>query len=76
MSKAQKNNRDVNRNLSLLPRGKPLLLSSLDQMVQRFLLSLFMTGGLVFSAVSISAVKALIAQYQPGLFTLGAKLVS
>ena len=26
ISKAQKNNRDVNRNLSVLPRGRPLLL--------------------------------------------------
>ena len=40
ISKAQKNNRDVNRNLSVLPRGRPLLLGSLDQMVQRFLLFL------------------------------------
>ena len=76
ISNAQKNNRDVNRNLSVLPPGKPLLLSSLDQMVQKFLLSLFMTGGVVFSAVSISAAKALVAQYRPGPFTLGAKLVS
>ena len=40
ISNAQKNNRDVNRNLSVLPRGRPLLLRSLDQMVKRFLLSL------------------------------------
>ena len=59
--KAQKNNCDVNRNLSILPRGRLLVLGSLDQMVQRFLLSLRMTGGLVSSAVPISAAKALIA---------------
>ena len=35
---------------------------SLDQMVQIFLLSLRRTGGLVFSAVAISAAKALIAR--------------
>ena len=45
ISKAQKNSRDVNRNLSVWPRGRPLLLGSLDQMVQRFLLSLRRTGG-------------------------------
>ena len=34
ISKAQKSNRDVNRNLSGLARGGPLLLGSLGQMVQ------------------------------------------
>ena len=33
ISKAQKNNRDINGNLSVLARGRPLLLSSLNQMV-------------------------------------------
>ena len=61
ISKAQKNNRDVNRNFSVLPRGRPLLLGSLDQMVQRFLPSLRRTGGFVSSAIAISAAKALIA---------------
>ena len=37
--KAQKNNRDVNRHLSILPHGRLLRLGSLGQMVQRFLLS-------------------------------------
>ena len=62
ISKARKNNRDVNRNLSILPHERPLLLGSLDQMVQRFLLSLRRTGGLVSSAIAISAAKALIAR--------------
>ena len=62
ISKAQKNNRDVNRNLRVLPRGRPLLLGSLDQMVQIFLLSLQRTGGLVSSAIAIYAAKALIAR--------------
>ena len=57
ISKAQKNNRDVNRNLSVLPRGRP---SRSD--VQIFLLFLRRTGGLVSSAVAISAAKALIAR--------------
>ena len=62
ISKAQKSNRDVNRNLSVLPRDRPLLLGSLDQMVQRFLHSLPRTEGYVSSAVAISAAKALIAR--------------
>ena len=62
ISKSQKNNRDVNRNLSVLPRGRPLLLGSLDQMVQRSLLSLRRTVGIVFSAVAISSAKALIVR--------------
>ena len=59
--KVQKNNRNVNRNLSVLPRGRPLLLGSPDQMVQRFLFSLQRTGGLVSYAIAISAVMALTA---------------
>ena len=77
ISKAQKNNRDVNRNLSVLPSGRPLLLGSLDQMVQRFLLSLHRTGGLVSSAVAISGAKALIArnpQYNLGHINLDSSL--
>ena len=62
ISKAQKNNRDVNGNLSVLAHGRPLLLGSLNQMVQRFLLSFRRTGGLISSAFAISAAKALIAQ--------------
>ena len=54
--KAQKKNRDVNRNLSVLPCGRP---SRSD--VQIFLLFLRRTGGLVSSAVAISAEKVLIA---------------
>ena len=60
--KAQKINRVVNRNLSVLPRGRPLLLGSLDQMVQKFLLSPRRTDGLVSSAVATFAAKALITQ--------------
>ena len=48
--------------MSVLPRGRPLLLGGLDQMVLRFLLSLRGTGGLASSAVAISAAKALIAR--------------
>ena len=47
ISKAQKNNRDVNRYLSVLPRGRPLLLGSLDQMVQRILLSISVAKALI-----------------------------
>ena len=59
--KEQKNSCDVNRNLTVLSRGRPLLLDSLDQMVQRFLHFLRRIGGLVSSAFAISATKALIA---------------
>ena len=63
ISKAQKTNRDnVNRNLSALPRGRLLLLGSLDQIVQRFLLSIRRTGALVSSTLTIYAAKALIAR--------------
>ena len=48
--------------MSVLPRGRPLLLGSLDHIVQKFLLSLRRTGELVSSAVTISAIKALIAR--------------
>ena len=63
ISKRQKNNGDVNRNLSVLSRGRPLLLGSLDQMEQRFFCSHRRTGGLVSSAVAISATKTLNLQY-------------
>ena len=46
----------------MLPHVRPLLLGSLDQMVQRFLLSFQSTGGLLSSAVAISATKALVAR--------------
>ena len=62
ISKSQKSNRAVNRNLSVLPRERALVLDSLDQMVQRFLLLFQRTGGLVSSAIAISATKALITQ--------------
>jgi len=59
---ARKGNRDVNKGLTTLPRGRPLMLGSLDEMVRRFLLSVRRTGGLVSSAIAVAAAKALIAR--------------
>ena len=62
IKKARKDNRNVNKGLTTLPRGRPLLLGGLDQMVQRFLLSVRRTGGLVSSAIATAAANALIAR--------------
>ena len=40
LEKAIKEKRPIASNLNILPRGRPLLLRSLDQMVQKFLLAL------------------------------------
>ena len=40
LEKARKEKRPIAPNLNVLPRGRPLLLGSLDQMVQKFLLAL------------------------------------
>ena len=40
LEKARKEKCSIAPNLSILPRGRPLLLGSLDQMVQKFLLAL------------------------------------
>ena len=48
--------------MSVLPRGRPLLLGSLDQIVQRFLHFLRGTGGRVSSGVAMSTAKALTAR--------------
>ena len=55
--------RDVKRELNVLPRGRPLLLGSLGQMVQRFLLATRSKGGLISSAIAIATAKALITRY-------------
>ena len=47
LEKARKETRPTAPNLSVLPRGRPLLLGSLDQMVQKFLLALQSRGGLI-----------------------------
>ena len=62
LARAKKENRDVCKGLKILPRGRPLLLGSLDQVVQRFLLALRNRGGLVSSAIAVSTAKALVTR--------------
>ena len=62
LATAKKQNCEVSKGLKILPRGRPLLLGSLDQMVQKFLLALRSRGGLVSSTIAISSAKALIAR--------------
>ena len=62
LARAKKQNCEVSKGLKILPRGRPLLLGSLDQMVQKFLLALRSRGGLVSSTIAISSAKALIAR--------------
>lgn len=59
---ASKEKRSVETKLAVLPRGRPLLLGSLDQMVQRFLLAVRSRGGLITSAIAVSVAKALIVR--------------
>ena len=47
LEKARKEKRPMVPNLNVLPRGRPLLLGSLDQIVQKFLLALQSRGGLI-----------------------------
>ena len=62
IKQAVKEKRDVKRELNVLLRGRPLLLGSLDQMVQRFLLATRSKGGLISSAIAIATAKALITR--------------
>ena len=47
----------------ILPPGRPLLLCSLDQIVQRYLLATRSKGGLISSEIATATAKALIARY-------------
>ena len=62
LEKARKEKRPIAPNLNVLPRGRPLLLGSLDQMVQKFLLVLRSRDGLIISVIAVSVAKALIAR--------------
>ena len=62
LAAARKQDREVSKGLKILPRGRPLLLASLDQMVQRFLLALRSKGGMVSSTIAVASAKALIAR--------------
>ena len=59
IKQAVKEKRDVKRELNVLPRGRPLLLGSLDRIVQRFLLATRSKGGPISSAIAIATAKAL-----------------
>ena len=61
LEKARKEKRPMAPNLNVLPRGRSLLLGSLDQMVKKFLLALRSRGGLIIiSVIAVSVAKALI----------------
>ena len=62
IKKAKKDKRDPKKELVPLPRGRPLLLDSLDQMVQRCLLALRSQGGVVSRTIAIATARALIAR--------------
>ena len=62
LEKTRKEKRPIAPNLNVLQRGRPLLLGSLDQMVQKFLLVLRSRDGLITSVIAISVAKALIAR--------------
>ena len=62
LEKVRKEKRPTAPNLNVLPKGRPLLLGSLDQMVHKFLLALLSIGGLITSVIAVSVAKALIAR--------------
>ena len=62
LEKARKEKHPIAPNLSVLPTGRLLLLGSLDQMVQKFLLAHRSRGGLITSVIAVSVAKALIAR--------------
>ena len=57
LKKARKEKRPIAPNLNVLPRARPLLLRSLDQIVQKFLLALQSRGGLITSVIAVSVAK-------------------
>ena len=61
LEEARKEKRPIAPNLNVLPTGRPLLLGSLDQVVQKFLLALRSRGGLITSVIAVFVAKALIA---------------
>ena len=52
----------MKKELSLEPRGRPLMLGSLDEMVQRYLRAYRSRGGPVNSLIAVSVAKVLIAR--------------
>ena len=62
LEKARKEKCPIVANLNVLPRGCLLLLGSLDQTVQKFLLALWSRGGLITLVIAVSIAKALITR--------------
>ena len=60
LEQASKEKRKIKSTLKCLPRGRPYLLGSLDEMIKRYLLA---PGGLVLSAIAIATAKALNVSY-------------
>ena len=56
-----KEKREMKRELLLQRRGRPLILGSLDEMVQRYLRAYRRRGGPVNSLIAVSIAKVLIA---------------
>ena len=63
LEQASKENREIKSALKCLHLGRPLLLGSLNEIVQRYLLATRSKGGLISSAIAIATVKALITRY-------------
>ena len=63
IQQASKEKREVKDVLKIFPQVRPLLLGSLDRMVQQHLLATRSKGGIISSAIAIATAKALIARY-------------
>ena len=62
LQKSTLEKRETKKELSLLPRGMPLKLGSLDEMVQKYIRAYRSRGGPVNSIIVISIAKVLIAR--------------
>ena len=63
LEQASKEKGEIKSALKYLPWGRPLLLTSLDEMVLQYLLATRNKGGLISSTIAIATAKALIARY-------------
>ena len=62
LQKSTLEKRETKKELSLLPRGMPLKLGSLDEMVQKYIRAYRSRGGPVNSIIAISITKVLITR--------------
>ena len=62
LQKSTQEKREMEKELSLLPRGRPLMLGSLDEMVQKYIPAYRSRGGPANSIIPISIAKVLIAR--------------